>query len=119
MSDPVTGRDELIGELADHHRGCECATCLVEAEKFVVEHVNPLTEELVAAAWTEGWQSGARDALTDPDTPTLTAGPRTSPRRLEHRVFSPAQAPCAAGRCSDAEHLPTDALEAFPRRGGS
>jgi len=118
MSDPVTGRDELIGELADHHRGCECATCLVEAEKFVVEHVDPLTEELVAEAWTEGWQSGARDALTDPDTPTRR--PEDEPPALEHRVFFPAQAPCAAGRCSDAEHLPTDALEAFPtRRGGS
>lgn len=91
MSDPVTGRDELIGELADHHRRCECATCLVEAEKFVVEHVDPLTEELVAEARTEGWQSGARDALTDPDTPTRR--PEDEAPALEHRVFFPRPSP--------------------------
>ena len=67
MSDPVPGREALISELAEHHRGCECATCLVEAEKFVIDHVDPMTEDLVAEARSAGWQSGARDAGPDPD----------------------------------------------------
>ncbi len=65
MSEPGTDREHLAGELADTHRGCECVNCLGEAERFIAEHIDPMTEQGLADAWEAGWQSGADDTARD------------------------------------------------------
>ena len=73
MSELGTDRELLAGELADCHRGCECGQCLGEAERFIVKHIDPMTEKDLADAWEEGWQSGAGDRAHDLTHPTASA----------------------------------------------
>lgn len=63
MSDPGTDREQLAGALADARRGCECGPCLQEAERFIVEHVDPMTKHDLANAWEKGWRAGTGDRL--------------------------------------------------------
>lgn len=81
MSDLVTDRKQLVGALADTRPGCECGPCSGEAERFIVEHVDPLTEESLANAWDKGWQSGAGDRCRDLTHPgRACAHPESAPR---------------------------------------
>ncbi len=79
--DEMTNREHLANDLADYRRGCECGKCRAEAEQFLVLHVDPVTEEGLAAAWDDGRQSA-----TDDRSQSLSpAGQELSPTPNPHR----------------------------------
>lgn len=81
MNDELTNREHLANDLADYRRGCECGNCRAEAEKFLVVHVDPMTEEGLAAAWEEGRQS----ATDDRSRSLSRAGQELAPTPNPHR----------------------------------